>query len=88
MPVFPNKFHDLLSTFPQHVSRAAMLLVGRLSVGDPAAFRGVKRLQRRNDVYRQRVGASHRLLFRLDPAHLEVVTFIHRADLERTIRGL
>ena len=38
--------------------------------------------------YSQRIGADHRLLFRLTPDRLVIVDLINRRDLERRIKSL
>jgi len=88
VPRVPPKFHEALDAAPARIGRGALELIGRLAGGDPAAFRGMKRLQRNRSVCRQKVGATHRLLFRLEPRTLEVVALIPRQDLERTVRNL
>ena len=65
-----------------------MALVGRLAAGDPAAFKGCRRLQTTHEIWRQRVGLHHRLLFRFQADVLEVVALINRRDLERKIKSL
>ncbi len=85
---YPKKFHETLLSLPRHVSRAAQVLLGRLSAGDPPAFVGIVALRARPDTLRQRVGSDHRLLFRLHPARLEVVDLINRRDLDRRVKSL
>ncbi|HEY0548374.1 MAG TPA: SEC-C metal-binding domain-containing protein [Verrucomicrobiae bacterium] len=85
---FPKKFDEVLSRLPLHVARAAMTALGRLAAGEPAAFVGAVRLKACPDITRQRIGGDYRLLFRLQPSRLEVVTLINRRDLERTIKTL
>ena len=59
-----------------------------LAGGDQTAFAGAVRLKATPDVLRVRVGADHRLLFRLLPECVQVVDLINRRDLERTIERL
>jgi hypothetical protein len=87
VPRWPHKFGVELARFPHPVARSVMVLVGRLAAGEPAAFVGVKRLRSTPDVYRQRVGAHYRLLFRLSSEGLEVVELVNRKDLERVIKA-
>jgi hypothetical protein len=87
VPRWPHKFGVELARFPRPVARSVMVLVGRLAAGEPAAFVGVKRLRSTPDVYRQRVGAHYRLLFRLSSEGLEVVELVNRKDLERVIKA-
>ena len=70
------------------LARRALKLVSSLAGADPAAWRGVKMLRTRPDLLSARVGIHHRLLMRLDPGagSLEVVHFIHRRELEETLR--
>ena len=85
---FPKNFHARLNEFPHHVSRAAMIMLGRLAGGDSAAFSGAKRLKSRPNFMRQRIGIDFRLLFRLLPDRIQVVDLIPRQDLERRIKTL
>ena len=85
---YPKGFLQTLSTFPQHVARAAVIMVGRLSAGDPAAFAGALRLKATPKVMRQRIGINYRLLFRLWPERLEVIDLINRKDLDRRLKTL
>jgi hypothetical protein len=88
IPEFPKKFQETLENFPKHVVRSAVAMAGRLASGELAAFAGVVRLKACPDVYRQRIGGDHRLLFRLQPDRLVVVDLINRRDLERRIKSL
>lgn len=85
---YPKKFHETLTALPRHVSRAAQVLLGRLSAGEPSAFVGIVALRARPDTLRLRVGSDHRLIFRLHAATLEVVDLINRRDLDRCVKGL
>ncbi|MBL9168226.1 MAG: SEC-C domain-containing protein [Verrucomicrobiales bacterium] len=85
---FPRRFQETLRTFPRGVARACIVLVGRLAAGEAAAFRGITRLRSDRNIWRQRVGADHRLLLRLHPETLEVLDLINRRDLERRIKTL
>jgi hypothetical protein len=88
LPEFPRKFQETLQGLPRHVARNAVATIGRLAAGELAAFAGVVRLKACPDVYRQRIGANHRLLFRLTPERLMVVDLINRRDLDRRIKSL
>ena len=88
LPEFPKRFYDQLAILPKSVVRHALTLIGRMAAGEPAAFHGMKRLSTHRDVCRQRVGADHRLLFRLNTQTLEIIALINRRDLERTVRNL
>jgi hypothetical protein len=88
LPDFPRKFHQTLEEFPRHVARNAVTMIGRLAAGDLDAFNGVLRLKACPETYRQRIGANHRLLFRLTPDRLVVVDLIDRRDLDRAIKRL
>ena len=87
-PSYPGRFRTDLENVPEHVARLALRLIGKLAAGDVSAFVGSKRLTAKHEVLRQRVGQRHRLLYRLHDDTLEVVTLIHRRDLERTIKRL
>ena len=88
LPEFPRKFQETLQALPRHVARNAVATIGRLAAGELAAFAGVVRLKACPEIYRQRIGANHRLLFRLTPDQLVVVDLINRRDLERRIKSL
>jgi hypothetical protein len=85
---FPKGFQQALAVFPRHVARAAMIMIGRLAAGEPAAFVGALRLKQVTDVMRQRIGSDYRLLFRLHPGHLQVIDLINRKDLDRRLKTL
>ena len=81
-------FSDQLASVPRPTARATLRLAGRLAAGDLSAFRGSRRLRLDRTLWRQRVGISHRLLFRLHPQELELLALIDRRDLEKTIKRL
>ncbi len=85
---FPKHFSQTLSPFPRHVARAAMIMIGRLAAGDPAAYVGALRLKATPNVMRQRIGSDYRLLFRLWPERMEVIDLVNRKDLDRRIKTL
>lgn len=85
---FPKCFQQTLDGFPRHVARAAMIMIGRLAAGEPAAFVGALRLKVMPNVMRQRIGSDYRLLFRLHPGHLQAIDLINRKDLDRRIKTL
>jgi SEC-C motif len=85
---FPKGFQHVLAGFPRHVARAAVIMIGRLAAGEPAAFVGALRLKAVSNVMRQRIGSDFRLLFRLHPDHLQVIDLINRKDLDRRIKTL
>ena len=85
---FPKGFQQALAVFPRHVARAAMIMIGRLAAGEPAAFVGALRLKQVTDVMRQRIGSDYRLFFRLHPGHLQVIDLINRKDLDRRLKTL
>lgn len=85
---FPHKFHITLDTLPRPVASTAMQMLGRLASGESSAFSGVVRLKANREIYRQRIGSDHRLLFRLSSTHLEVVDLINRRDLDLRIKSL
>jgi hypothetical protein len=88
VPVFSKRFRSSASTLPDPVRRRAVILAGRIAAGDEAAFRGTRRLRLDRDLYRQRVGREHRLIFRVHAQELEAVDLVPRKDLERAIREL
>ena len=85
---FPKGFHQALAAFPRHVARAAMVMMGRLAAGEPAAFVGALRLKQVPNVMRQRIGSDYRLFFRLHPDHLQVIDLINRKDFDRRLKTL
>jgi hypothetical protein len=85
---FPKGFHQALAAFPRHVARAAMIMIGRLAAGEPAAFVGALRLKQVPNVMRQRIGSDYRLFFRLHPDHLQVIDLINRKDFDRRLKTL
>ena len=88
VPEYADRFRDALQDVAKPVARAAILLVGRLAAGQPAAFAGVRKLEANHQILRQRVGADYRLLFRLTPDALQVLALVNRRDLDRQIRNL
>ncbi len=85
---YPHKFLATLEDLPRQAARSALTLIGRLAGGEPAAFAGVVALKACPGVLRQRIGAEHRLLFRLHADRVQVVALINRRDLDRTIKTL
>ena len=85
---FSHKFRESLEDLPRQAARAALAMIGRLAGGEPAAFAGVVSLKACPGVLRQRIGAEHRLLFRLHADRVQVLALINRRDLDRTIKTL
>ena len=85
---YPKHFLQTLEGLPRPVARAAVIMIGRLAAGEPAAFVGALRLKATPNVMRQRIGINYRLLFRLGPGRLEVIDLINRKDLDRRIKTL
>jgi len=83
---WPHKFREELTRFPRPVAKSVLLLAARLAAGEAAAFVGMKRLRRAPDVYRQRVAAHYRLLFRLEGETIRILDLVDRKDLERVIK--
>jgi hypothetical protein len=88
MPVFPNRFSQTLASFPEHVARNVMILMGQLAAGEPAAFVGMRRLRIRHEICRVRVARDYRLLFKLQSDRLEIVDLINRRDFEKWLKTL
>lgn len=88
VPEFSRKFRESLEELPPRAVRQAMSLIGRLAAGESGAFVGIKRLKANREIIRQRVGADHRLLFRLHLKTIELLALIPRRDLERRIKSL
>jgi len=85
---FPKGFKQTLGGFPRQAARAAMIMIGRLAAGEPAAFVGALRLKATPNVMRQRIGSDYRLLFRLHPEQVQVIDLINRKDLDRRLKTL
>ena len=85
---FPKGFQAALAAFPRPVARAAMIMIGRLAAGEPAAVVGALRLKQVTDVMRQRIGSDYRLFFRLHPDRLQVLDLINRKDFYRRLKTL
>jgi hypothetical protein len=85
---FPRGFQQTLDFFPRQVARAAVIMVGRLAAGEPAAFVGALRLKQVPNVMRQRIGSDYRLLFRLHPDRLLVIDLINRKDFHQRLKTL
>ena len=88
IPVFSRRFRSSSEALSDPIRRRAVILTSRIAAGDENAFRGTRRLRRDRDLYRQRVGREHRLIFRMHAQELEAVDLVPRKDLERTIREL
>jgi hypothetical protein len=85
---FPKGFQAALAVFPRHVARAAMIMIGRLAAGEPAAYVGALRLKQVTEVMRQRIGSDYRLFFRLHPDRLQVIDLINRKDFHHRLKTL
>lgn len=83
---FPEKFSKDLAALPANISRSAMEALGRLAGGEESAFGGVKRIKCSHEILSTRIGADHRLLFRLGTEAVEVVALINRRDLDKTLK--
>jgi hypothetical protein len=88
IPVFGRRFRASAEAVPDSIRRRAVVLTSRIAAGDEAAFRGTRRLRLDRELYRQRVGREHRLIFRMHAQELEAVDLVPRKDLERAVREL
>jgi len=68
---------------PDSIVSSAIKLIGRRAAGEEAAFQGTKRLKKRRELLRQKVGSSYRLIFKIHERKLEVIDLINRRDLEK-----
>ena len=84
----PSKVYQTLAGFPLQVGRAVMTLLGRLAAGEPAAFRGLKKILECEDVKEARVAGDYRLLLRCTCEEVEVLDVVIRRDLERRLKSL
>src|SRR5262249_32031842 len=85
---FSRDFDQRLSGAPGQAPRSAMIMLGRLAGGEPAAFVGAMRLTLCPAVMRHRIGLDWRLLFRILPARIDALDLIPRQDLERRVKIL
>ena len=88
IPVFTKRFRSSAEAVPDPIRRRAVVVTSRIAAADENAFRGTRRLKADRDLYRQRIGREHRLIFRLHADELEAVDLVARKQLERTIREL
>ncbi len=88
VPIFSKRFRSSLEKAPETARRRAILVASRIAAGDPSALRGACRLRSDRELYRQRIGREHRLLFRLQEEELEAVELAPRRELERAIRDI
>ena len=88
IPAFSRRFRSSAEALPDPIRQRAVILTSRIAAGDGAAFRGTRRLRLDRDLYPQRVGREHRLIFRMHAQELEAVDLVPRKDLERIIREL
>ena len=86
-PVVGSATVEMLRKCPPTISRQALEAVAALAAGDAAAWASVKRLKL-SHLLSYRVGLAHRLLFRVatQTNMLMVEHFIHRRDLEQTLK--
>ena len=86
IPEFPEKFVADKQNLPENVLAHAIQISGRLAAGEESAFRGVRKLKLTQDCFRQKVGASYRLIFQIKDDRIKVMDLIHRKDLEKWLR--
>jgi hypothetical protein len=89
VPRFARAAEDAVADVPAHVAAAAIRTVGDLAAGDTGAWRGVKQAQDLEPpLWMARVGIHHRLLFRSDGAHLEILDLVTREALMHALKRL
>jgi len=88
IPVFSAGYARSTDRIPLHVRKAALQMVGKMASGDPASFKGARRLEIDRLVVRQKVHRDYRLLCRLESDRMLVLDLIPRAELERRIQTL
>ena len=87
VPRFAAPAQDALRELPIAVSRKALLIIAALAGGDEAAWQKVKQMViATTPLFSCRVGLHHRMLFRFDSSELDVLTIIHRKDLETSLK--
>jgi hypothetical protein len=63
--------------------------IGQLAAGEPAAWRGAKRLKEVTPpLYEARVGLRYRAMFRIVEETMEVLEVIHRKQLDLRLKQL
>lgn len=89
LPELSRRAEDALAAASVAVAGEALRTIGCLGAGDAAAWRGVKQAR---DVapplYLARIGIHHRLLFRVDGRHLEVLDLVTRESFDTTLKRL
>jgi hypothetical protein len=87
VPVYAPNATKGIANAPPKVAREAVVLSAQLAAGDPAAWRGCKRLLKPSPpVWSARCGIHHRLLFRPGDGRLDVLELIARKDLEMILK--
>lgn len=89
-PEFSHRARSSIDALQPRLARKTMAVVCALCAGDPSAWNEVKKLQAVEDIWRARVGLSHRLLFTLgeESGVLTVVDVVPRKGLETAVRQL
>lgn len=88
IPVFPDGFLAYLDSFPIHIRKELLRLIGAMAAADDSAWRGTCPLKKRPDYHRQKVKKRYRVILRLEPAQLRVIDLVHRSEFERRIDRL
>ena len=87
IPAFAPSAAKGVGAAPPKVARDALVLAAELAAGDPAAWRGCKRLLKPSPpVWSARVGIHFRLLFRPLEGRIDVLELIARKDFETVLK--
>ncbi|MCC6810746.1 MAG: SEC-C domain-containing protein [Deltaproteobacteria bacterium] len=86
IPQWSERAGDSMRGLDAKVAHQALALAAELGAGAQAAWAQVKRLVKKRELLSARVDLSHRMLFNIGPATLEVRDVIHRRDLERWLK--
>ncbi len=87
VPVFATAALKGIASAPPKVAREAVVLSAQLAAGEPAAWRGCKRLLAPSPpVWSARCGIRYRLLFRPGDGRLDVLELVARRELETVLK--
>lgn len=88
LPLFSPRGMKAFQSCDEELRRKALMRLGELCAGSASVLSQMKSLKVRPDLRSLRIGRNHRLLVRpvLEQGQLEVVDFIPRRDLERSLR--
>jgi sigma54-dependent transcription regulator len=87
LPELGERFEGSLADLPARIAREAVRNIGALAAGDPAAWRGAKRMRSAPAIRTARLSLAWRMLFTVDQKEmrLRALAVIHRSDLEQAL---